>query len=422
MVEALLPQLRALCTAMARVEAEIDRLCEAPRPQAPRFAAWRRSGLRGAPARCIRWATRSLPGRRRATEVRCIAPVTERSGNNSWVHRRWACPKFLRQSFVEWAAETITRSFWGSCVLRQPSRQRRLSQCHDSRLGIQTDPHRLPLLDRPHSLRRVSLSSGPPEAPFTAPQVRRPTPRSITLRSASGRGLPTSRCNDVPCVGGSAPKSQRAAVFDVVQKSGLEPSEFTWATSGNGMSKTIRPALVHTATQSFFVFDEFVGQHACAYSPGHQMVREENLLSSWSLMLSAVASWLRHLKRELEATDPWEAAKALPSGGQSPLLGESDNTKLSPGELGALHQKLDQISAELASAQIGTSSERQMLLAALAEGKESSTRLGRKDWKAALLGTLMAMTMSGAVSADTMRAAWGVLHNAFDAAQKLLGP
>ena len=32
-----------------------------------------------------------------------IAPVTESSGKRKWVHFRWACPKFLRQSFHEWA-------------------------------------------------------------------------------------------------------------------------------------------------------------------------------------------------------------------------------------------------------------------------------------------------------------------------------
>jgi transposase len=30
-----------------------------------------------------------------------IAPVQEASGNSQWIHRRWACPKFLRQSFHE---------------------------------------------------------------------------------------------------------------------------------------------------------------------------------------------------------------------------------------------------------------------------------------------------------------------------------
>jgi hypothetical protein len=41
-----------------------------------------------------------------------IAPVTERSSKKSWVHWRLQCPKFLRQTFVEWAAESIRHSFW----------------------------------------------------------------------------------------------------------------------------------------------------------------------------------------------------------------------------------------------------------------------------------------------------------------------
>jgi hypothetical protein len=39
-----------------------------------------------------------------------IAPITERSGKKCWMHWRLQCPKFLRQTFVEWAAETIPRS------------------------------------------------------------------------------------------------------------------------------------------------------------------------------------------------------------------------------------------------------------------------------------------------------------------------
>ena len=41
-----------------------------------------------------------------------IAPVTERSGNKSWVHWRYSCPKFLRQSFIEWTNQTVRFSFW----------------------------------------------------------------------------------------------------------------------------------------------------------------------------------------------------------------------------------------------------------------------------------------------------------------------
>ncbi|MBT8042364.1 MAG: IS110 family transposase [Pontiella sp.] len=41
-----------------------------------------------------------------------IAPVTERSGKQCWVHRRWKCSNFIRQSFHEWAGETRKHSLW----------------------------------------------------------------------------------------------------------------------------------------------------------------------------------------------------------------------------------------------------------------------------------------------------------------------
>ena len=41
-----------------------------------------------------------------------IAPVIERSGQKAWTHWRYACPTFLRQTFVEWVNQTIKFSFW----------------------------------------------------------------------------------------------------------------------------------------------------------------------------------------------------------------------------------------------------------------------------------------------------------------------
>lgn len=48
-----------------------------------------------------------------------IAPVTERSGKKHWVHWRLQCPTFLRQTFVEWAGQTINKSFWAGAYYRQ---------------------------------------------------------------------------------------------------------------------------------------------------------------------------------------------------------------------------------------------------------------------------------------------------------------
>jgi transposase len=48
-----------------------------------------------------------------------IAPVTERSGKKKWIHFRWACPKFLRQSFHEWAGHSIAHSQWARRYYQQ---------------------------------------------------------------------------------------------------------------------------------------------------------------------------------------------------------------------------------------------------------------------------------------------------------------
>ena len=48
-----------------------------------------------------------------------VAPVIERSGQKSWTHWRYSCPKFLRQTFVEWAGQSVRFSFWAKAYYDQ---------------------------------------------------------------------------------------------------------------------------------------------------------------------------------------------------------------------------------------------------------------------------------------------------------------
>ncbi len=41
-----------------------------------------------------------------------VAPVVERSGKSSWTRWRYFCPKFVRQSFVQYAGESVKHSQW----------------------------------------------------------------------------------------------------------------------------------------------------------------------------------------------------------------------------------------------------------------------------------------------------------------------
>jgi transposase len=48
-----------------------------------------------------------------------IAPVTEKSGTSEWVHFRYGCPQFVRQTFHEFAAHSIQGSVWARAYYDQ---------------------------------------------------------------------------------------------------------------------------------------------------------------------------------------------------------------------------------------------------------------------------------------------------------------
>lgn len=52
-----------------------------------------------------------------------IAPVTKRSGGSCHIHRRYLCPKFHRQSFHEYARESVLWSRWAAAFYLQQRRK-----------------------------------------------------------------------------------------------------------------------------------------------------------------------------------------------------------------------------------------------------------------------------------------------------------
>jgi transposase len=60
-----------------------------------------------------------------------IAPVTEKSGTGIWIHWRLACCKFLRQTFHEFAGQSIAQSDWARAYYDQ---QRKRGKSHHAAL------------------------------------------------------------------------------------------------------------------------------------------------------------------------------------------------------------------------------------------------------------------------------------------------
>jgi transposase len=113
LLKALLAQMRVTLDAINEFDREIERLCQG-HADYPLFAALPGAGtvfaarlLAALGTQRTRFAT--------AQDLACfsgVAPVIERSGQSCWTRWRYFCPKFLRQSFVEFAGESVKHSAW----------------------------------------------------------------------------------------------------------------------------------------------------------------------------------------------------------------------------------------------------------------------------------------------------------------------
>lgn len=105
--------LAALRPIIGRYDQEIAQLF-ASHPDAAIFASLDGAGAVLAPRLLTAFGT----DRGRFTDAEAMAcysgtaPVTEKSGQQKWVHRRWARPVFVHQSFVEFAGHSIGFSRW----------------------------------------------------------------------------------------------------------------------------------------------------------------------------------------------------------------------------------------------------------------------------------------------------------------------
>jgi transposase len=113
MIKALATQMQTTIEAIRAFDAEIEQLCSMHEDY-PLFASFPGAG----PVYAARLTAAMGTDRDRwptVEELLCfsgVAPVLERSGKSTWIRWRYFCPKFLRQSFHEYAGESIHHSFW----------------------------------------------------------------------------------------------------------------------------------------------------------------------------------------------------------------------------------------------------------------------------------------------------------------------
>lgn len=110
--------LRQLNQAIDACEQQIAELV-AQHPDAPLFASFPGAGQALTPRLIAAFGAdrEKFASAQELQQFSGIAPVTKSSGKTRIVQMRWACPKFLRQTFHEYAGCSVKRSRWAKAYL-----------------------------------------------------------------------------------------------------------------------------------------------------------------------------------------------------------------------------------------------------------------------------------------------------------------
>ncbi|HVE69818.1 MAG TPA: IS110 family transposase [Thermoanaerobaculia bacterium] len=113
-------QLRALNASIATYDQKISSAF-ATHQDAPIFASFPGAGEQLAPRLAAALGTdrNRFDSAAAVAAFTGIAPVLRRSGNSVTVQMRWACPKFIRQTFHEFARVSIGQSAWARAFYKQ---------------------------------------------------------------------------------------------------------------------------------------------------------------------------------------------------------------------------------------------------------------------------------------------------------------
>jgi len=123
-LRALLDQLRVFLKHIPLFNREIKHVF-AEHPDKDLFRDLPGAGPQLAPRLCVAFGTlrSEYPDPGSMQKYAGVAPVREKSGSQVWTHWRWGAPTFLRQTFVEWAGQTVRYSPWAKAYYERMTKK-----------------------------------------------------------------------------------------------------------------------------------------------------------------------------------------------------------------------------------------------------------------------------------------------------------
>lgn len=205
--------------------------------------------------------------------------------------------------------------------------------------------------------------------------------------------------------------SQKNALFKLAQDHGIPPGDFQYEAHQylNESSFLSVPRLLHVSGFWFRVDRDDTRGFVATYSPSNETYQPaERQGISWVGVLSSAKEWMVLLKREIAAPDLWAALSdenALFQNGDAKET--SDNLPFTPAELPEVRRCLEEIKAYVMEVTTLTEAQARIVAARFDHMEEAASRMGRKDWVTLIVGSLVGVASSLALTGDSTRDIFG---------------
>jgi hypothetical protein len=191
------------------------------------------------------------------------------------------------------------------------------------------------------------------------------------------------------------PKLQRNQIFAAIQSAGLDPIEFDLEDDGG------KVRIKHKWSESSLT----VGWDAGRYV-GHSIVGDAPPWPfetySWQTTIPRISSWLEWVKFDLETPDLWAELRQ-----EADLLGaishDNENTPFTPSEQKEISKRLRELAEKVRHTHSLSEAQMQALNTKLDYLVKAAGRLGRIDWRNALVGAILGLVFTVALPPESAR-------------------
>lgn len=208
--------------------------------------------------------------------------------------------------------------------------------------------------------------------------------------------------------------TQKDRIYDLVEKSGLAPSQFEFKEQDSQYSYERATTLHLKNSEFYFSFDTELGEnqgYIVKFCPASNSHTDSSHPYNWDEQIKIFKEWLSYLKREINSPNKWERLKTEI---QSINLNfENDQGKFSVQEYNDLQNKIIELKLGITKIDL-LEDQMNTLNIKLDQLIESAKEMNKFDWKSLFVGTIISIIIQLSVSPENTKQIWDMIKNIFN--------